>query len=226
LGRRRRHAVRPAPGLHRDRQALARAAACRLRRPVLPGARGYAYNAGRPRLPFRHRRPVEAGAVVVVHQNGKATSVGVNSRLVATYNEVGLAAAVAGLGLVSMTAGAARKEVAQGLLVRVLEDWDMGEIELYAVFPRRQGGEAGRARPHRLPDRGVCEGPRADAEAAAQPLGRLLGLEPPRSRRTDWTRGHRFRTSRAAVFHRLGGTAAKRQAHTVRSHAGLAGRSP
>jgi hypothetical protein len=114
-------------------------------------------------------------------KNGKANSVGVNSRLVATYNEVGLAAAVAGLGLVSMTAGAARKEVAQGLLVRVLEDWDMGEIELYAVFPRRQGGEAGRARPHRLPDRGVCEGPRADAEAAAQPLGRLLGLEPPRS---------------------------------------------
>ena len=59
----------------------------------------------------------------------------VNGRLVVTFNEVGLAAAVAGLGLVSMTIGAARKEIAEGLLVQVLADWNMGEIELHAVFP-------------------------------------------------------------------------------------------
>jgi DNA-binding transcriptional LysR family regulator len=59
----------------------------------------------------------------------------VNGRLVVTYNEVGIAAAVAGLGLVSMTIGAAKRELAEGALVRVLADWDMGEIELHAVFP-------------------------------------------------------------------------------------------
>ena len=46
------------------------------------------------------------------------TSVTVNGRLVVTFNEVGLAAAVAGLGLVSMTGGAAGKEISEGLLVR------------------------------------------------------------------------------------------------------------
>jgi DNA-binding transcriptional LysR family regulator len=60
----------------------------------------------------------------------------VNGRLVVTFNEVGLAAAVA--GLVSMTVGAARKEISEGLLVRALADWDMGEVELLAVFLARK----------------------------------------------------------------------------------------
>jgi hypothetical protein len=74
-------------------------------------------------------------------KRGKATSVTVNGRLVVTFNEVGLAAAVAGLGLVSMTVGAARKEISEGLLVRVLADWDMGEVELHAVFPARKAAK-------------------------------------------------------------------------------------
>jgi hypothetical protein len=71
----------------------------------------------------------------------KATSVTVNGRLVVTFNEVGLAAAVAGLGLVSMTVGAARKEITEGPLVRVLADWDMDEVELHAVFPVRKAAK-------------------------------------------------------------------------------------
>ena len=78
---------------------------------------------------------------MVVHQEGTATSVTVNGRLVVTFNEVGLAAAVAGLRLVSMTVGAARKEISEGLLVRVLADWDMGEVELLAVFPARKAAK-------------------------------------------------------------------------------------
>ena len=62
-------------------------------------------------------------------------------RLVVTFHEVGLAAAVAGLGLVSMTVGAARKEISKGLLVRVLADWDMGQFELHAVFPARKAAK-------------------------------------------------------------------------------------
>ncbi len=65
----------------------------------------------------------------------------VNGRLVVTFNEVGLAAAVAGLGLVSMTVGAARKEISEGLLVRVRADWDIGEVELHAVFPARKAAK-------------------------------------------------------------------------------------
>jgi DNA-binding transcriptional LysR family regulator len=63
----------------------------------------------------------------------------VDDRLVVTFNEVGLAAAVA--GLVSMTVGAARKEISEGLLVRLLADWDMGEVELRAVFPARKAAK-------------------------------------------------------------------------------------
>jgi DNA-binding transcriptional LysR family regulator len=65
----------------------------------------------------------------------------VNGRLVVTFNEVGLAAAVAGLGPVSMTVGAARKEISEGLLVRVLADWHMGEVELHGVFPARKAAK-------------------------------------------------------------------------------------
>jgi DNA-binding transcriptional LysR family regulator len=70
----------------------------------------------------------------------KATSVTVNGRLVVTFNEVGSAAA-AGLGLVSTLVGAARKEISQGLLVRVHADWDIGEVELHAVFPSRKAAK-------------------------------------------------------------------------------------
>ena len=65
----------------------------------------------------------------------KVTSIAVNGCLVVTVNEVGLAAAVA--GLVSMIVDAARK----GLLVCVLADWDMGEVERHAVFPARKAAK-------------------------------------------------------------------------------------
>jgi hypothetical protein len=51
-------------------------------------------------------------------KRGKVISVTVNGRLVVTFDEVGLAATVAGLGLVSMTVGASRKEISEGLLLR------------------------------------------------------------------------------------------------------------
>ena len=63
----------------------------------------------------------------------------VNGRMVVTFNEVGLAATVA--GLVSITVGAARKEISEGLLARVLADRDMGEVELHAVFPARKAAK-------------------------------------------------------------------------------------
>ena len=67
------------------------------------------------------------------------TPVTVNGRLDVTFNEVGLAVTAA--GLVSITVGAARKEISQGLLSRVLADRDMGGVELHAVFPARKAAK-------------------------------------------------------------------------------------
>ena len=63
----------------------------------------------------------------------------VDCRLVVIFNEVGLVAAVARLGIVSMTVDAPRKEISEGLLVHVLAE--MGEVELYAVFPARKAAK-------------------------------------------------------------------------------------
>jgi DNA-binding transcriptional LysR family regulator len=87
------------------------------------------------------RRPVWTRALVLVHQEGEGDLGEVDGRLVVTFNEVGLAAAVAGLGLISMTVGAARKGISEGPLVRALADWDMGEVELHAVFPARKAAK-------------------------------------------------------------------------------------
>jgi DNA-binding transcriptional LysR family regulator len=108
---------------------------------VVFAAPSYLERAGTPKTPAdlaAHSviiAPSRMGRSWTFTKNGKATSVTVNGRLIVTYNEVGLAAAVAGLGLVSMTLGAARKELEEGRLMRVLPDWDMGDIEFHAVFP-------------------------------------------------------------------------------------------
>jgi len=65
--------------------------------------------------------PCTAGSVYVGNDSGRAP--------------------VAGLGPVSMTVGAARKEISEGLLVRVLADWHMGEVELHVVFPARKAAK-------------------------------------------------------------------------------------
>jgi hypothetical protein len=73
---------------------------------------------------------------VVVHQKREGDLGDCRGRLVVTFNEVGLAAAVVGFGLVFMTVGAGRKEISEGLLVRA--DWDIGEVELHPVFRARK----------------------------------------------------------------------------------------
>lgn len=67
-------------------------------------------------------------------KDGKATSVRVDGQLSVTVNEVSIAAAVAGLGIVSMTLAGCLKELEDGILVRLLPDWDMGSVDIHAVF--------------------------------------------------------------------------------------------
>src|SRR5579859_6598108 len=62
-------------------------------------------------------------------KDGKATSVRVVGRVTVTAIEVATAAAVAGLGIVSMGHLACRAELESGALVRVLPDWEMGSAD-------------------------------------------------------------------------------------------------
>ncbi len=85
--------------------------------------------------------PSRLGPTWTFHKDGKTTSVRVSGRLAATVNEVATAAAVAGLGLASMAIVGCRTEIENGSLVRVLADWDMGAVELHAVFPGGRGAK-------------------------------------------------------------------------------------
>jgi DNA-binding transcriptional LysR family regulator len=85
--------------------------------------------------------PSRLGPAWTFRKDGKATSVRVSGRLTATVNEVATAAAVAGLGLASMAIVGCRTEIEKGSLVRVLSDWDMGAVELHAVFPGGRGAK-------------------------------------------------------------------------------------
>jgi DNA-binding transcriptional LysR family regulator len=107
---------------------------------VLAASPAYLAMAGTPRAPA----DLAAHAVIVgparppqgwsFRKKGKRVSVRLSGRLSTTVNEVSTAAALAGLGIVCMALAGCRKELEDGSLVRVLPDWDMGMVELHAVF--------------------------------------------------------------------------------------------
>ncbi len=65
---------------------------------------------------------------------GTVTPVRIEGRLRIPALEGALTAAEAGMGVVMATTGAVRRELENGSLVRVLADWDLGEVELRAMF--------------------------------------------------------------------------------------------
>jgi DNA-binding transcriptional LysR family regulator len=79
--------------------------------------------------------PSLAGQAWSFRYDGKAVSVRVEGRVVTNSNEVSIAAAVAGLGIVSASRLAMAAEFAAGTLVPVLAGWEMGAVDLSAVFP-------------------------------------------------------------------------------------------
>jgi DNA-binding transcriptional LysR family regulator len=107
---------------------------------ILAASPAYLAKAGEPQAP----KDLAAHAIILgparpqrawsFRKDGKATSVRVDGRLTATVNEVSTAAAVAGMGIVAMPLVGCRKELQDGTLVRVLPDWDMGLVEMHAVF--------------------------------------------------------------------------------------------
>jgi DNA-binding transcriptional LysR family regulator len=73
------------------------------------------------------------------HKDGTATSVRIEGRLRIPALEGALTAAATGMGIVMSVTGALRNELTSGTLVRVLEDWDLGSVDVHAVFT---GGRA------------------------------------------------------------------------------------
>jgi DNA-binding transcriptional LysR family regulator len=65
----------------------------------------------------------------------RRVSVRVEGRLKISASEGAIAAAVAGLGILSTGLWSCRAELASGVLVQVLAHWPMGPVELHAVFP-------------------------------------------------------------------------------------------
>jgi DNA-binding transcriptional LysR family regulator len=78
--------------------------------------------------------PLGVGSSWSFQRNGRTTSVRVDGRLTTSANLAATAAAVAGLGIVSLGLWNCRPELASGALVQVLADWQMKPIELHALF--------------------------------------------------------------------------------------------
>jgi DNA-binding transcriptional LysR family regulator len=67
-------------------------------------------------------------------KEGKVVSIPASGRVTTTAIEAATAAAVAGLGIVSMGHLACRRELESGALLRVLPDWEMGQADVKAVL--------------------------------------------------------------------------------------------
>jgi DNA-binding transcriptional LysR family regulator len=67
-------------------------------------------------------------------KGGTATSVRLDGRLRVTDLQGAYLAAVEGMGIVLTTLPAFRREFESGVLVQVLTDWDLGSVDVHAVF--------------------------------------------------------------------------------------------
>jgi DNA-binding transcriptional LysR family regulator len=67
-------------------------------------------------------------------KDGQSVSTRINSRLTVTGNDAAVAAAAAGLGVVTTALWGCRAELASGSLIQLLPDWKMGEVEAHGLF--------------------------------------------------------------------------------------------
>jgi DNA-binding transcriptional LysR family regulator len=75
-------------------------------------------------------------------QDGTTVSMRLDGRLRIPALEGAITAAVTGMGIVMAGTGACLKELEAGTLVRVLPDWDLGSVDLQAVFPAGRAAKA------------------------------------------------------------------------------------
>lgn len=70
-----------------------------------------------------------------LRKNGQETTFRASGRMTTSVNEAATVAAVAGLGILPVGLWGCRSEIADGRLVRILEDWELDPVEVHAVFP-------------------------------------------------------------------------------------------
>jgi DNA-binding transcriptional LysR family regulator len=109
---------------------------------VVVAAPSYLVAAGTPSTPrdlADHMTIVSpAGRVMegwAFQRDGKASSVRVEGRFILNSTDAAVAAAVAGLGILSTGDLAVINELETGRLVRVLPDWEMGSADVNVVLP-------------------------------------------------------------------------------------------
>jgi DNA-binding transcriptional LysR family regulator len=83
--------------------------------------------------------PSGVGPSWTFRKNRRVVSVTLEGQLMITVNEGAIAAAVAGLGIMSTIRPGCRTELASGALVEVLPDWTMETVELHVVFASGRG---------------------------------------------------------------------------------------
>ena len=109
---------------------------------VLAASPAYLKHVGNPTTPLdleEHQfiiGPLDANSTNWSFElDGCVQSVRIEGRVTTSTNDGATAAAVAGLGIVSTGLMGCRAEFSDGSLVRVLEPWKMGALEVHAVFP-------------------------------------------------------------------------------------------
>lgn len=111
---------------------------------IMAGAPSYLAEHGTPEAPAdlaRHSFVVAgpaAGHSVVLKSGGEEFPLQLNGRLTIQGNQAAVSAGTEGLGLVVATMPTLMREIEAGTLVRVLRDWDMGELAAHALFPSGQ----------------------------------------------------------------------------------------
>lgn len=116
---------------------------------IVAASPGYLEQAGIPKHPTdlaSHRIIVGPSSASSVGWNfskeGKKTSVRIESKLMITVNEVTTSAAVAGLGIVSTSALSTQVERESGALVQLLPEWQIGTVEVNAIFAGGRNAKA------------------------------------------------------------------------------------
>ena len=114
---------------------------------VLVGSPAYLRRAGRPKAPA----DLKSHAIIegpigtdgwTFEKDGRRISLRLEGRVVVSANESAVAAAVTGLGIATTSIIASRNELANRSLVRVLPDWQMGSLDVHAVFPAGRAAKA------------------------------------------------------------------------------------
>ena len=111
---------------------------------VISAAPSYIARNGKPGSPEdldRHRFIIAGPAAkkgLTFRQGDKVVAVPVDGPLAITGAEVAVNAGVGGMGIVAASYPSVAREIDNGSLVRLVPDWDLGELEAHALFPSGQ----------------------------------------------------------------------------------------